>query len=197
MATRGPILITGASGFIGANLCNYFTKMGASVVALEGPSEDSWRLNSLPELRICKRLKIDLTKRDLVRSTFEEIKPEVVINCAAYGAYPSQTNPEKIFEINFTVVNHMMEILKSQKGFRAFIQTGSSSEYGLNCSAPSEGAATIPDSHYAVSKVAASSLVQFYGKKHNFPAWSLRLYSVYGPLEEISRLVPNLLMHAF
>jgi dolichol-phosphate mannosyltransferase len=54
----------------------------------------------------------------------------------------------------------------------------------------------LPDSDYAVSKVAATSLLQFYGKKHEFPAWVFRLYSVYGPYEETSRLIPRLLLKA-
>jgi nucleoside-diphosphate-sugar epimerase len=79
---------------------------------------------------------------------------------------------------------------------RAFVQAGSSSEYGLNCTAPREDAATRPDSDYAVSKVAATAYVQYVGAKRRIPAWVFRLYSVYGPYEDASRLVPRLLSHA-
>src|SRR6185369_12426045 len=79
---------------------------------------------------------------------------------------------------------------------RAFVQAGTSSEYGFNCSAPSEDAPTLPDSDYAVSKIAATGLVRLYARKHGVPAFVLRLYSVYGPYEDFSRLIPTLLWEA-
>ncbi len=48
--------------------------------------------------------------------------------------------------------------------------------------APLEDAALAPNSHYAVSKVAAANLIYFYGKKLGLPCVNLRLYSVYGPI---------------
>jgi dolichol-phosphate mannosyltransferase len=70
------------------------------------------------------------------------------------------------------------------------VHAGSSSEYGDNAAAPPETAAMAPNSDYAVSKVAAASLIYFYGKKKKLPCANLRLYSVYGPLEDSSRLIP-------
>jgi len=90
----------------------------------------------------------------------------------------------------------MLEAVRSVPGFQAFVQAGSSSEYGFNCSAPREDGATEPDSDYAVSKVAASQLVRMYAQKHGVPGFVLRLYSVYGPYEDFSRLIPTLLGHA-
>lgn len=70
---------------------------------------------------------------------------------------------------------------------------GSQSEYGLNCTAPSESSAATPDSEYAVSKVAATAVTQYYGKKLGLSAWAFRLYSIYGPYEDASRLIIRLL----
>ena len=61
--------------------------------------------------------------------------------------------------------------------------------------APTERDPTEPNSDYAVSKVAAANLIYFYGKRKNFPCANLRLYSVYGPLEDSARLIPNLIRH--
>ncbi|HVZ35097.1 MAG TPA: NAD-dependent epimerase/dehydratase family protein, partial [Polyangiaceae bacterium] len=123
-------------------------------------------------------------------------RPSVVINCAAYGAYSSQTDAERIYRINFHAVRHLLDAARELPQLRAFIQAGSSSEYGLNCSAPPEDGPTLPDSDYAVSKIAATAAVQFYALKHGVPAWALRLYSVYGPFEDFSRLMPRLLLAA-
>jgi Nucleoside-diphosphate-sugar epimerases len=65
-------------------------------------------------------------------------------------------------------------------GCDAFVQAGTSSEYGLNCAGPDESASLEPNSDYAVSKVATSYLMSYYGRLENFPCTHLRIYSVYG-----------------
>jgi polyisoprenyl-phosphate glycosyltransferase len=189
----GTILVAGACGFIGAYLCRYFASRGGAVLAVDGPSGNDWRLRGVAGVR---RVKLDLTSWPDVRSVLAQEQPSVVINCAAYGAYASQTDGERIYRVNFHGVRNLLEAARELSGLRAFIQAGSSSEYGLNCSAPSEDGPTLPDSDYAVSKVAATAVTQFYALKHGVPAWVFRLYSVYGPFEDFSRLVPRLLLRA-
>jgi dolichol-phosphate mannosyltransferase len=86
-------------------------------------------------------------------------------------------------------------IAAEEQGVAAFIHAGSQSEYGLNCSGSAEDWELKPNSHYAVSKVAASYLVKFWGQHKNLPAINLRLYSVFGPWEEPDRLIPVLIQH--
>ncbi len=54
---------------------------------------------------------------------------------------------------------------------------------------------TTPNSHYSVSKVAAAGLIHYLGKKKGLPCVNLRLYSAYGPLEDSSRLIPNIIRY--
>jgi polyisoprenyl-phosphate glycosyltransferase len=189
----GPVVVTGATGFVGANVCRNMLERGARVIGVSGPSKQRWRL---PDHRNLELHSVDLRLQKDVESLVQRVQPSVVINCAAYGAYPSQTNVNQIYQVNVDAVRYLLEALRAVPHLRAFIQAGSSSEYGTNCSAPKEDAPTLPDSHYAVSKLSASALVRFYAIKHELPAWSCRLYSVYGPLEEASRLIPKLLLEA-
>jgi polyisoprenyl-phosphate glycosyltransferase len=187
-----PIVITGASGFVGANLLRYFALRGHRVIGVEGPGGADWRTRSAG----VELVRVDLCQESDVRAFVRDAQPLAILNCAAYGAYPSQTETARIYRVNLDAVRTLLEAAVDCPGFRAFIQAGSSSEYGLHCSGPGELSATWPDSHYAVSKVAASGLVQFFAAKHRVPAWGLRLYSVYGPFEDFSRLIPKLLLHA-
>jgi nucleoside-diphosphate-sugar epimerase len=189
----GTILVAGACGFIGAYLCRYFASRGASVLAVDGPSGNDWRIR---DVRGVRRVKLDLTSRPDVRSVMASEQPSIVINCAAYGAYSSQTDAERIYRVNLHAVRYLLDAARELPRLRAFIQAGSSSEYGLNCSAPSEESPTLPDSDYAASKIGATAVTQFYALKHRVPAWVFRLYSVYGPYEDFSRLVPRLLLGA-
>ena len=192
-AAGGTILVAGACGFIGAYLCRYFASRGVSVLAVDGPSGIDWRIRDVPGIR---RVKLDLTSEADVKAVMAREQPSVIVNCAAYGAYSSQTDAERIYRVNLHAVRHLLEAARELPRLRAFIQAGSSSEYGLNCSAPSEDSPTRPDSDYAASKIGATAVTQFYALKHGVPAWVLRLYSVYGPFEDFSRLVPRLLLEA-
>lgn len=188
-----PVVITGATGFIGANLCRHFLSAGYKVVGVKGSSTPPWRLLADPRLELTE---VDLRSQRAVSQLVRHSQPCAFIHCAAYGAYDSQNDVQLIYEVNLQALRYILESLRAARQLRCFIQAGTSSEYGFNCAGPSEDAITIPDSHYAVSKLAATALVRFYAAKYRLPAWCLRLYSVYGPLEDGSRLIPRLLIEA-
>jgi nucleoside-diphosphate-sugar epimerase len=188
----GPVLVTGANGFVGARLCIDLSARSVEVVGLESGSGPSWRLDG----KNIRKLQVNLLDHEKLAALVRDLQPSVIVNCAAYGAYSSQTKTDHIYGVNFNAVRHLLEIAEQLPDLRAFIQMGSSSEYGWNCAGPAENAQTIPDSHYAVSKVSASSIVQYAGKNREIPAWGIRLYSVYGPLEDFSRLMPKMLLAA-
>ena len=188
-----PVVITGCSGFVGANLAIAVAARGGRVIGVESPSGIDWRTRGVPGVEMER---LDLCRKADVLAFIERVQPVAIYNCAAYGAYSVQADPQRIFDVNLLAVRHLLDAVRSVPGFQAFVQAGSSSEYGFNCSAPREDAATEPDSDYAVSKVAASQLVRMYAQKHGVPGFVLRLYSVYGPYEDFSRLIPTLLGHA-
>lgn len=190
-ALRGPILVTGASGFVGANLFLKLRELRKDVFACTN-SRKGWRLQDVPDSAI---VSADLNDSAAVRNMLQALKPQTVFHCAAYGAYSFERDPGLIYQTNFqSVVNLVMELQKAP--IAAFVSAGSSSEYGANSAAPVESDPCEPNSHYAVSKLAVSNFLQYVGKSSGFPAVNLRLYSVYGPLEDTSRLIPNLLKHA-
>jgi nucleoside-diphosphate-sugar epimerase len=187
---QGPILVLGGSGFIGANVALTLLRHRDDVFAT-ATRLPAWRLETIPQDRVkVVDLLIDSNLDDLI----ESVQPRTVIDCVAYGAYSFETDNELIYETNFGMVSRLLARLESRK-ISAYLHAGSSSEYGDNASGPSEQARFAPNSHYAVSKVAAANLLYYYGKKKGFPCVNLRLYSVYGPLEDSSRLIPNLVKH--
>jgi polyisoprenyl-phosphate glycosyltransferase len=190
-ALRGPILVTGASGFIGANLYKAIAAVRSDVFAIER-HPGSWRLDAVRDDRV---IALDLTDEAATQNLIETIAPQTVFNCVAYGAYSFEANSKRIYETNFLATTHLVQLL-SQRSIAAFIHAGSSSEYGRNSAAPIETSLPEPNSDYAVSKVATAMFLQYMGVERGFPCLNLRLYSVYGPLEDTSRLIPNVVRRA-
>lgn len=187
----GPILITGAGGFIGSHLLESFLDVRSDVVGTVHEASN-WRLSD-EVARFAKQL--DLSEQTTVRRVIAEVQPRTIFHLATYGGYPSQIDSKRIYKTNLLgLVNLVTELLGLP--IHAFIHAGTSSEYGFNCSAPSEDSALEPNSDYSVSKIAASKYLEFVAQSHHFPATNLRLYSVYGPKEEPSRLIPTLLRNA-
>ena len=188
---QGPILVVGASGFIGANLFFALSKLRPDVYAASRQPLRSWRL--LPFASGTNRrhfLALDITQPEAVKECIELLKPRTVFNLSAYGAYERQNDGYRIHQVNYLGVHNLMQAL-FESGCDAFVQAGSSSEYGLNCQGPQENGELRPNSDYAVSKGAVSLLIRYMGESKKFPCANLRLYSVYGPWEERDRLIPR------
>lgn len=183
---QGPVLVLGASGFVGANLFRALLDLRDDVhgTASRLPA---WRLNGLPSDRVHT---VDLLVDSNLDALLEAVKPRTVFNCVAYGAYSFETNSALIYQTNFMLATRLLDRL-SKRSIACYVHAGTSSEYGDNASGPDELAPTFPNSPYAVSKAAAANLIHYFGQHRRVPCVNLRLYSVYGPLEDSSRLIPT------
>ncbi|MFZ2308001.1 MAG: NAD-dependent epimerase/dehydratase family protein [Rhodoferax sp.] len=190
-ALRGPILVTGASGFVGANLFKQLAAVRSDVFAVV-QRERNWRLLDVKNEHV---IAVDFNDHAAVTNMVAKINPQTVFDCVAYGAYSFEKDDRLIYQTNFLAVSNLVGLL-AKRPFAAYVHAGSSSEYGTNCTAPDETSVCDPNSHYAVSKLAVSNYLRYMGKTHSFPCLNLRLYSVYGPLEDTSRLIPVLVRQA-
>ncbi|MBI4776146.1 MAG: NAD-dependent epimerase/dehydratase family protein [Deltaproteobacteria bacterium] len=188
----GPILIIGASGFVGANLFHSLRRIREDVFASSRNPGTSRRLRyARDEDLVC----VDVTDSGSVDQALRRIRPETLFHLSAYGAYSWQADARSIHETNYIGLFNVLQTLRDI-GCTAMVHAGSSSEYGLNCMRPDESSELIPNSDYAVSKVSCSFLIKYYGQVLELPCVHLRLYSVYGPWEERNRLVPTLVSSA-
>jgi dolichol-phosphate mannosyltransferase len=185
------VVITGASGFVGANLARRCLREGHEVHLLLRPAYAGWRIE---EIRNDVRLHVvDLTDCESLARLAQSIRPEWIFHLAAYGAYSSQTNPGRMIETNIVGTVNLVETCL-QTGFEAFVNTGSSSEYGFKDTAPTEEEWLEPNSAYAVTKASATLFCRHIAQSKNVHLTTLRLYSVYGPYEEPARLMPTIIM---
>jgi len=185
------VIITGATGFVGANLARRLRREGHEVHLLVRPNHAAWRIEDIrQEVRLHE---LQLHDAGAVTRVVSEIRPEWIFHLAAYGAYSRQIDLEQMVLTNINcTINLVNACLKT--GFEAFVNTGSSSEYGFKDHAPAESDPLEPNSHYAVTKAAATMFCRYTAQSRRVHLPTLRLYSVFGPYEDPGRLLPALIL---
>src|SRR5271157_4201230 len=119
----GPVLILGASGFIGANLLRYILRYRTDVFGTT-LSLSPWRLEGLPESNI---IAVDLLVDFNLKKLLDTVRPRVVFDCVAYGAYSFEKNADLIYRTNVNFKMKLLEKLKQCHVVR-YTHAGSSSE---------------------------------------------------------------------
>ena len=147
-----------------------------------------WRIKDIiPQLTIHI---LDITNYGAVCRTMKSVSPESIIHMATYGAYPrSQTDFDTIFQTNMIGTINLVRACDNIK-YETFINTSSSSEYGLVHKQMSETDVPAPVNYYGATKAAAAMYCQTHTRITSKPIINTRLFSVYGPYEEPGRLVP-------
>lgn len=185
-------LVTGAGGFVGANLVRCLLAAGHEPVAVVRPGGNTWRLTGVDG--DVRRLAIDLRDPAAIEGAVLEQRPDAIFHLAAHGAYSWQTDLDAMLSINVRATEALLSAARQVEA--SLVNAGSSSEYGYRDHAPAENERVDPNSHYAVTKAAATHLCRLAAATGGQQAVTLRLYSVYGPWEEPGRLMPTLVRHS-
>jgi UDP-glucose 4-epimerase len=185
-------LVSGAGGFVGANLVRRLVADGGDVIALVRPGGDRWRIDDLSD--DVEIVELDLADSEAVVRAATQQRPDVIFHLAAHGAYSWQQDLDRMLAVNVRCTQALLDAAGAL-GAR-LVHAGSSSEYGYKQHAPGEEEAARPNSLYAVTKLAATNLCALAADRQGTQALTLRLYSIYGPWEEPGRLMPTLVTAA-
>jgi nucleoside-diphosphate-sugar epimerase len=183
------VFVTGAGGFVGANLARRLLTEGHEVHVLLRSESDTWRLGeALGQMNVHRG---DIRDFEAVRRALEATKPEGIVHMATNGAYPTVQNDFlQIFETNMTGTANLIRASEKIR-YECFINTSSSSEYGLVTKPMAEDDLPKPVNYYGATKAGATVLCQTHTRITGAPIINTRLFSVYGPYEEKIRLVPS------
>lgn len=195
------VLVTGAAGFIGANLVLRLLQDNevSRVVGIDNlndyydPAIKDWRLSGIraaaeqDESR-WKFVRGDIADAQTVKELFAEEKPELVVNLAAQaGVRYSITNPDAYIQSNLIGFYNILEACRhsgdSGDGVQHLVYASSSSVYGTNRKVPfsTEDKVDDPVSLYAATKKSNELMAHAYSKLYNIPSTGLRFFTVYGP----------------
>ena len=185
------IFVTGASGFIGSNLCKRILNEDpeCKVIGLDNMNDyydvriKEARLNELSSCSNYKFIKGNLADKELIDSIFDKYRPSIVVNLGAQaGVRYSITNPDAYIESNMLGFYNILEACRNYP-VEHLVYASSSSVYGSNKKVPysTDDKVDNPVSLYAATKKSNELMAHAYSKLYNIPSTGLRFFTVYGP----------------
>ena len=185
------IFITGASGFIGSNLCKRILKEDpeCKVIGLDNMNDyydvriKEARLSELSGYSNYTFIKGNLADKELIDSIFDKYRPSIVVNLGAQaGVRYSITNPDAYIESNMLGFYNILEACRNHP-VEHLVYASSSSVYGSNKKVPysTDDKVDNPVSLYAATKKSNELMAHAYSKLYNIPSTGLRFFTVYGP----------------
>ena len=187
------ILITGAAGFIGSNLCIRLLKEveGVKVIGLDNMNDyydvniKNYRLEQLSEVGgDWTFIKGDLSDKQTINGIFSQYHPNVVVNLGAQaGVRYSITNPDAYIKSNMIGFYNILEACRNEEALEHLVYASSSSVYGTNKKVPysTDDKVDNPVSLYAATKKSNELMAHAYSKLYNIASTGLRFFTVYGP----------------
>lgn len=182
------ILVTGAAGFIGSNVCKCLLNIGHNVIGVDNfdtfydPKLKRTNIIGLLKLSNFKISEGDIRDESFINEIFESNSIDVVIHLAARaGVRPSIEQPGLYYDVN---VNGTLRLLESMRkhNVKNMLFASSSSVYGNNKKTPFSETDNVdnPISPYAATKKAGELLCYTYHHLYNFNIFCLRFFTVYG-----------------
>ena len=188
---KRTVLVTGAAGFIGANLVKELLRTTDYKIIGIDNLNDYYDV-SLKEFRLKEIealggdftfIKGNIADRDLITRLFEEYRFNIVVNLAAQaGVRYSITNPDVYIESNVIGFYNILEACRHYP-VDHLVYASSSSVYGSNKKVPysTDDKVDNPVSLYAATKKSNELFAHAYSKLYNIPSTGLRFFTVYGP----------------
>ena len=189
-------LVLGSNSFTGSNFINHILNKKIQIIGISRSKEYptcmlSYKTNK--NFQNFKFYRLDLNK-DLKKiiDLIEHFKPNVILNFAAQGEVRnSWLYPEDWFKTNCNSVVNLTSKLIDKKYLKKYISISTPEVYGNTNKKIKENNFFNPSTPYAASKLAGDLHLITLHKKYNFPVSFSRSSNVYGPHQQLYRIIPR------
>lgn len=196
---RKKILIIGSNSFSGSNLINYLLNKNYSVLGVSRSKEKSINLRPYIDnknIKNFKFLKIDLNKMN--KNSLKKIikfNPKIIFNFAAQGMVnESWLNPEHWYQTNVVSQVKFVNFIKNNLNIKKYIQFTTPEVYGSTVKIIKENFKFNPSTPYANSRACFDIHLYSLFKNFNFPVIFTRTSNVFGPFQDLYRIIPVTIM---
>ena len=193
--SKQSLLITGGSGFIGANLVRSALAAGYEVHTPCRAAETPWRLADINDSGLHVYTSWNLNDAVDVFGLVNSVKPDVVIHAAAHGSHSSERDVSGLFMTNVAATATLAEACSSS-GTEHLILLGSVLEYEPSGATLSESSPLIPETLYGLTKALSCRIGEFYNRTRMLAVTELRLFNIFGPWDDARKLIPYVVTHA-
>ena len=185
------ILVTGGCGFIGSEVAKQLSDLGSIVTIIDNLS--SGKEEYVQNLKNVECVIGDICNKDDVAKVMKN--KDYVINLAALPFIPDSYNmPMQFFDVNVNATINLIMAMRSEKSLKRFTHISSSEIYGSARFSPmTENHPTIPQSTYAVSKLAGERVAYTMYKEHNVPTVIIRPFNSFGPNITQPYIIPEII----
>jgi len=194
------ILVTGAAGFIGSHVCDFFINLGHCVIGID--NFDPFYAMEFKELNLAESKKsnrfkfyqTDIRNEKALADIFSENNVDCVIHLAAKaGVRPSIDSIQQYYDVNVNGTVSLLEAMRKNT-VKKMLFASSSSIYGNNSKVPFSETDIVdnPISPYASTKKSGELLCHVYNHLYDFDITCLRFFTVFGPRQR-----PDLAIHKF
>lgn len=191
------VLVLGGGGFIGTWVAATLANAGADVtVSARNPEAAR---SALARHGVgCEVRAFDLAHAGEAARLLQALKPSIVFNLAGYGVDPSERDEALATRLNCELVAELAEHVQPQSSWRgqALVHAGSALEFGAQRGDLADPWSCTPTTLYGRTKLAGSEALRDVTRRRGVRALTARLFTVYGPGEHASRLLPTLMAAA-
>jgi len=198
--SQSRVAVIGSTSFSGSSLIDMMLGVGGyDILGISRSAEDKPALQ--PHLRHGDA-HYRFAQHHLVRdpggtlAALDAFRPEYIVNFAAQGEVPSSfTYPERHFETNALAMVRLAEALRERDYLKRYVHISTPEVYGTCEGAVKENQPLNPSSPYAASKASADLFLNVLSKTYDFPVVTVRATNVYGPYQQLYRIIPRTIIY--
>jgi len=196
-------LVIGSNSFSGAQFCKMLLKMDYHVFAVSrSPENDTvfnpyrWSDNTPKNFQF-QILDINSDLIDL-KSILHRFQPHYIVNFAAQSMVAQSWDfPEHWINTNVIAITNIVSLLKDYDQLEKFIQITTPEVYGSTSVKIKEETIFQPSTPYAVSRAAGDMMLKIYHEQFGLPVNFTRAANVYGPGQQLYRIIPRTILACF